>query len=88
MNFKKSKQTQVALGSFCRKYRMFHAEVPLREVAGDDQVKNLSGFEHGRSSNIELFVHYMRLADSRGEITMFFDGMKEAVLGEEESDDR
>lgn len=75
-----NKQTQVELGSYCRKYRMFHAEVPLREVAGEDQVKNMSGFEHGRSSNVEFLIHYMRLADRRGELTMFIEGMRDNVL--------
>lgn len=75
-----NKQTQVELGSYCRKYRMFHAEVPLREVAGQEQVKNMSGFEHGRSSNVEFLVHYMRLADRRGELDMFLEGLSKVVI--------
>lgn len=75
-----NKQTQVELGKYCRKYRMFHAEVPLREVAGEDQVSNVSAFEHGRSSNVEFLVHYMRLADRREELTMFLEGMSKVVI--------
>ena len=79
MNFN-NKKTQVELGSYCRKYRMFHAEVPLREVAGDDRMKSVSGFEHGRSSNVEFLVHYMRLADGRGELDMFLEGLSKVVI--------
>ena len=59
------------IGWYCRHYRMFVAEVTLREVVGDDCVKNLSAFEHGRSSNLLYLLEYMRLADERDELDEF-----------------
>lgn len=67
------------VGSYCRHYRMFVAELTLREVVGDDCVKNLSAFEHGRSSNLLHLLEYMRVADERLELDEFVGGLMEVV---------
>lgn len=68
------------VGAYCRWYRMFVADVPLRMIAGEEQVKNVSGFEHGRSTNQKYLLEYIRLADKRGELELFMRGLLEDVI--------
>lgn len=70
-------KSNVALevGSYCRHYRMFVAELTLKDVVGENYVKNLSAFEHGRSSNLIYLLEYMRIADERFELNEFVSGL-------------
>ena len=43
----------------------------LREIMGNENVKTLSAFEHGRSSNMLILLEYYRLAEIHGELDTF-----------------
>ena len=77
VNVMEKLKSNVALevGSYCRHYRMFVAELTLKDVVGENYVKNLSAFEHGRSSNLIYLLEYMRLADERFELDEFVSGL-------------
>lgn len=70
------------VGGYCRYYRMFVAEVTLKDVVGEDYVKNLSAFEWGRSSNLVYLLAYMSLANDRGELDWFIGGLMEVLNGD------
>lgn len=65
----------VELGSYCRGYRKYIAGITLKEMIGEEHVKTLSAFEHGRSSNVLLFLEYLAVAEERGEGEQFIDEM-------------
>lgn len=75
----KNKETQMLVGEFCREFRIDVLGLTLREVMGDENVKTLSAFEHGRSSNLLILLEYWRLAKIHGELNRF-DVMLEAVI--------
>ena len=66
------------IGEYCRKYRTDKG-VTLKELGGDEQVKNLSAFEFGRSSNIAHFIKYVELATLMDEEQEFMVGFLETV---------
>lgn len=47
----------------------------LKEVEGGENIKALSAFEMGRSSNIAHFQKYVDLAISLGDFDAFVNGM-------------
>lgn len=66
------------LGKYCKEYRNKH-NATLKEIGGEESVKILSAFEHGRSSNIRHLVPYIRLAEKHGEKEKFLIGIWEAL---------
>lgn len=69
---------QVKIGKFCREFRN-EIGVPLRDVAGPELLKNVSAFEHGRSSNIVYLFYYSMLADKHGMLPLFTLGIGEVM---------
>lgn len=66
------------IGEYCRNYRM-NLNLTLNDVGGFEQVKNLSAFEHGRSSNIDHLVKYIKLSASLNDEANFIHGLFEVV---------
>lgn len=74
----KVRVVQSALGKYCHEYRV-SIGASLRDVAGEVNVKNVSSFEHGRSSHVKYLLYYGRLADVRGEYDLFIDGFRKTL---------
>ena len=56
------------IGKLCREYRMIHLQATLKEIEGNENIKSLSSFEHGRSTNINhllKYVSYYKTYDER-----------------------
>lgn len=66
--------------NYCRIYRL-RQKATLREVEGNDNVKALSAFEMGRSSNIAHFLKYVEFSKQQGDLDNFIRGLVEH-LGE------
>lgn len=47
------------IGSYCRNFRMEILNMTLKEVAGTENIKTLSGFENARSTNVRHLEKYV-----------------------------
>ena len=54
----------VVIGKYCRKFRITELECSLKDIEGNENIKTLSAFEHGRSSNINHLLKAWKAADS------------------------
>lgn len=70
------------IGSYCRTFRMITLKKRLKDVAGDTNIKTLSGFEHGRSSNIEHMDKYYQACDTTEQKILFKQGMDDILMGD------
>ena len=59
------------IGKLCREYRMIHLQATLKEIEGDENIKSLSSFEHGRSSNLDHFIKYVEYCKTKEEKMKF-----------------
>lgn len=57
-------ELMVKIGKYCRKFRITELELTLKEVEGSENIKALSSFEHGRSSNINHLLKYVKCCNS------------------------
>lgn len=64
----------MSINSYCREYRMKKGKT-LKDVSKGDDIKSLSAFEMGRSSNIYHFEKYVVLAMSLNDIKGFANGL-------------
>lgn len=62
------------LQNYCKRYRE-QKGVLLRELTRGQQIKTLSAFESGRSTNIGHFEKYVRLSILMGDYQGFMDGL-------------
>lgn len=60
------------IGQYCRQYRK-KCNKRLQDI--DSNVKTLSAFESGRSSNINLLAGYVKLSLERDELDQFMIGL-------------
>lgn len=51
----------MALSNSCKFFRL-SKNMRLKDLAGDEMIKNLSAFENGRSSNLKHFEIYLKLS--------------------------
>lgn len=68
----------VKLGQYCREYRK-SKKISLKQLGGVENIKNLSAFESGRSSNLRHFMRYGELAKINGELDVFVVGFWQAA---------
>lgn len=73
----------IMIGRYCRKYRMSKGAT-LRGICYENEVKTLSAFEHGRSSNIEHLKKYFELSVTLNDVDNFMNGLKEVLYYGEE----
>ena len=66
------------IGQYCRDYRVQH-NVTLKELGGEEQVKNLSAFESGRSSNMKHLLLYIQLSFKLNDQYNFVKGLKDIL---------
>lgn len=70
------------IGKYCRNFRMTELELTLREVEGSENIKALSSFEHGRSTNIKHLLKYVRCCKDHKQQIQFLKGLINIIEGE------
>ena len=66
------------IGQYCRDYRVKN-NITLKELGGEDQVKNLSAFESGRSTNMHHLLRYIQLSYLLNDQHNFIKGLKDIL---------
>ena len=66
------------IGEYCRKYRLSKGTT-LIELTKGGQIKTLSAFEMGRSSNIKHLIPYVELSISLDDKDNFMNGLANAI---------
>lgn len=66
------------IGEYCRKYRIERGAT-LIELTGGSQIKTLSAFEMGRSSNINHLKPYIELSLKYNEVDLFLSGLTDEI---------
>lgn len=66
------------IGEYCRKYRI-EKGATLIELTGGSQIKTLSAFEMGRSSNINHLKPYIELSLQYNEVYLFLSGLADEI---------
>lgn len=79
--------TMMKIGKYCRKFRITELELTLKEVEGSENIKALSSFEHGRSTNIKHLIKYVRCCKDKEQRILFLQGLID-VLDEGENNGR
>lgn len=74
----------VKIGKYCRKFRINELEMTLKEVEGNTNIKTLSSFEHGRSSNLKHLLKYVKACKTKEQKLKFLQGLINII--EEEND--
>lgn len=76
------KQTLKLIGKYCRDYRLTVLNKTLQEVAGEDNIKTLSSFEHGRSKNLEHLLKYIKKCETKEQKIEFLQGLIKTIDGD------
>lgn len=66
------------IGKYCREYRLRHG-IKLKDMTDGEQIKTLSAFEMGRSSNIKHLEKYIVLSVKINDSDNFVKGMIEEL---------
>ena len=69
------------IGKYCRNYRLTVLELTLKEVEGNENVKTLSSFEHGRSTNLEHLLKYVKHCKTKEQKLEFLHGLIITIEG-------
>ena len=80
------KPIMVKIGNYCRKFRINELELTLRELEGNENVKALSSFEHGRSSNIKHLLKYIRCCKDSEQQIQFLKGLITIIMEDENNE--
>lgn len=67
------------IGNYCREYRLKHG-IKLKDMTDGEQIKTLSAFEMGRSSNIKHLEKYIILSVKINDSDNFFNGIVKEIL--------
>lgn len=70
------------IGKYCRNYRLTVLEMTLKEIEDDGNIKTLSSFEHGRSTNLEHLLKYVKHCESKEQKLHFLQGLITTIEGE------
>lgn len=62
------------IGQYCREYRLKQGW-KLKDIVNSDQIKTLSAFEMGRSSNIKHLIGYIELSKRNNDLNTFITGL-------------
>lgn len=68
------------IGEYCRNYRI-NKGVKLKDLTNGEQIKTLSAFEMGRSSNIAHLKPYIKLSLNNDDYLSFIDGAMKIIGG-------
>lgn len=70
-----------SVGEYCRYFRIKILEMTLKDVANGSNIKTLSHFEHGRSTNLNHIVKYINKCNSYEYREYFMLGLLECMEG-------
>ena len=70
------------IGKYCRYYRMNVLEMTLKEIEGNENIKALSSFEHGRSTNLEHLLKYVKKCKDNEQQLHFLQGLITTIEGD------
>lgn len=70
------------IGKYCRYYRMHILEMTLKEIEGSEDIKALSSFEHGRSTNIKHLLKYVKACKTHQQKINFLQGLITTIEGD------
>jgi len=76
------KNNMLIIGKYCRNYRITILELRLQDIEGNENVKSLSSFEHGRSSNINHLLKYVKACETKQQKLDFLQGLITTIEGE------
>lgn len=68
------------VGEYCKQYRV-SKNITLQKFCGEFNIKTISSFENGRSSNIEHLIRYVELSKSLNDNDMFINGLMGVLNG-------
>ena len=68
------------VGAYCRQYRI-NNNITLSNVSDDENIKTLSAFEMGRSSNIKHLISYIKLSIKLNDVDNFLSGLVHEIEG-------
>ena len=69
------------VGEYCKQYRK-QLGLKLRDVEGSSNIKALSAFESGRSTNIKHLEKYVILSVDNGDDSKFMFGLTQVIIKE------
>ena len=67
------------IGEYCKQYRK-QLGLKLRDVEGNSNIKALSAFESGRSTNVKHLEKYVMLSVDNGENDKFMFGLLQVII--------
>lgn len=76
------KNNMVVIGKYCRKFRITELECSLKDIEGNENIKALSAFEHGKSSNINHLLKYVKYCKTMEQKERFVQGLITTIRGE------
>lgn len=69
----------ITVGKYCRDFRINELEMTLREVEGNKNIKTLSSFEHGYSTNMNHLYKYISKCIDKEQQILFFEGLLQII---------
>ena len=67
------------IGEYCKQYRK-QLGLKLRDVEGNSNIKALSAFESGRSTNVKHLEKYVMLSVDNGDNDKFMFGLLQVII--------
>ena len=74
-------KTHELIGDYCREYRITKLKLTLSDIEESNNIKTLSAFEHGNSTNLNHMFKYINKIDSYTGKVEFLEGMIERLGG-------
>lgn len=71
--------TLIMIGKYCKQYRKDKG-LKLKDVEGNDNIKALSAFESGRSTNVKHLIKYILLSVKHGDKDKFMFGLLQTII--------
>lgn len=68
-------KSTLLIGAYCKQFRINVLQLTLKEVEGNENIKTLSSFENGRSTNINHLLKYVEKCDSKFMRFEFLNGL-------------
>ena len=71
--------TLIMIGNYCKQYRKDKG-LKLKDVEGNDNIKALSAFESGRSTNVKHLIKYILLSVKHGDNDKFMFDLLQIII--------
>lgn len=70
------------IGAVCKYHRNTRLGMTLKEIEGSHQIKTLSAFEHGSSTNIRHLIKYIQVDQTEEQRNEFIEDLVEVIINE------